>query len=150
MKTLKNLKLIFNTTFGALIILFLVAFVIANSPNYIAPALNVDFIYLKMGLILMILVAVPITFSLPKKRFSELTNDTNVSQKLALYKSLFLIKIAIYEGLSLASIVTYMITKEHTYLYSIGLTIVLIILAYPTANKVCDELNIEEIELENN
>lgn len=150
MKTIRSLKFAFYSILGGLAFFFLVAFVTANNPTYTTPALNIDFIFLKMGLILLFLVAIPITFSLPKKRFTELAEDALIAQKLAVFKKMFLIKNATYEGLALASIAIYMITKEHTYLYLIGLVIVLVMLTYPSANKVCDDLSIDESELQNN
>lgn len=150
MDVLKRLRTLFAAQIGGLVLFAVFALYVALAPDYQTPSLNFNLLYLKMAFMVMLLVAVPLIFSLPKKRLSKLPETASVKEKLDLFQKNFIIKMATIEGLAIGAIIFFLLTKENTYLYVIGALLVFGLLNYPTIHKVCDELDIEESELTKN
>lgn len=73
-------------------------------------------------------------------------NQTDLQGKLQAYKGPFIIKMAILEGVAMASLVFYLLTTKWFYISMAAVWFVLLILQHPTPQNIAQELKLSEKE----
>ncbi len=86
-------------------------------------------------------------------RMKNITEQTNLADKLTSFRTTFIIKLAILEAPALFAIIAYMLTRNISFLIMAGIMICFIILQYPNKENILKILKItqsQRIQLENN
>jgi len=102
---------------------------------------------LKSLIIILALAGIPASYMFQKRKISHLTSDLPVDRKLLQYRIAFFIKIMTLEGLSLLSLLSYLMTGNLNQLLIFGLIYLFLILNYPNKNTILSDLNIDQSEL---
>jgi len=102
---------------------------------------------LKSLIIILALAGIPASYMFQKRKISHLTPDLPADRKLLQYRMAFFIKIMTLEGLSLLSLLSYLMTGNLNQLLIFGLIYLFLILNYPNKNTILSDLNIDQSEL---
>ena len=146
-KTLKQIKLIYFivTVVLAVFAAFTFAYITVNGRVYELDAATEN--NLKSLIIILALAGIPASYMFQKRKISRLPNELPAEKKLHQYRMAFFIKIMTLEGLSLLSLLGYLITGNLNQLLIFGLIYLFLILNYPKTSAVLSELNIDQTEL---
>jgi len=146
-KTLKQIKLIYFivTIMLAIFAAFTYAYISINGRVYELDA-NAEN-NLKSLIIILALAGIPASYMFQKRKISQLSSDLPADKKLHQYRLAFFIKIMTLEGLSLLSLLSYLMTGNLNQLMIFGLIYLFLTLNYPKTNTILNELNIDQTEL---
>jgi len=146
-KTLKQIKLIYFIVaiVLALFAVFTYVFITTYGRVYELDA-NAEN-NLKSLIIILALAGIPASYMFHKRKVSHLANELQADKKLQQYRMAFFIKIMTLEGLSLLSLLSYLMTGSLNQLLIFGLIYLFLLLNYPNTNSILSDLNIDQSEL---
>lgn len=144
---MKTLKILFYTFVTIMILLAGISLTIVLLMHIEFNLSPQDTNYFESTIILLAFIGIPGTHYLHKKRISTLPSTLQIANKLSHYKNSFLIKLATIEGLSVLTLITYILTSRESYLYIFGIYLVTVLINYPSPSKIAEELNCEPSEL---
>lgn len=146
MEILKKLRFLAVAQLSGILFFVVAAFLMGNNDQAPLFAPN-ELVYIKLGFIILMLLGIPLVFSIPKRRVEKLSPEASVQTKLELYKRNFLLKMGSLEFLSLVAVVLYILTKENTYLFVTGFILLIASTLYPSNSRVSLEMGIDLSDL---
>ncbi len=139
-KSVNQIKIIFWTLFGLMVIMLLMAvFIIKNT----GPLMEWDLTQrenLKSVILILSLAGIPVSYFFHSKKIKHLNPDLPLELKISQYKISFLIKIITLEALSVLGILSYMLTADNTFLYIFALLFLAYLINRPTRNGIIEEI----------
>ncbi|WP_289053043.1 hypothetical protein [Carboxylicivirga marina] len=146
-KALKQIKLIYFvvTSLLAVFAILSFAFVSLNGAVYVLEATDEN--NLKSLIIILALAGIPASYMFHSRKIKQINKELTTNQKLIQYRMSFFIKIVTLEGISLLSLLSYLIIGSINQLLIFGLVYIVLALNYPRKSNIFDELEITEPEL---
>lgn len=146
-KTLKQIKLIYFivTIMLAIFAAFTYVYITINGHVYQLDA-NAEN-NLKSLIIVLALAGIPASYMFQRRKISQLSEELPAAKKLHQYRLAYFIKIMTLEGLSLLSLLGYLMTGNLNQLMIFGLIYLFLVLNFPKTSTILTELNIDKSEL---
>ncbi|HNW99016.1 MAG TPA: hypothetical protein PKK00_11460 [Bacteroidales bacterium] len=144
----KALKFIYATLTAGVAIL-IVAFVIVKLSEESAITDKNTIQYFWTISMLLTLSVIPATYYLFKKKISGISEEQTFIQKLIVYRSAFILKMAMLEACGFINIIFYQLTGNMYILYAAIIALIIMIINYPNKSTISSELKLtpEENEL---
>jgi hypothetical protein len=146
-KNLKQIKLIYFIVSLLLAIFAILAFVFVtlNGPVYIMEATAEN--NLKSLIIILALAGIPASYMFHNRKVKQINKELNANSKLQQFRMSYFIKIVTLEGITLLSLLSYLMIGNINQLLIFGLVYLFLILNYPKRSSILSELEINESEL---
>ncbi len=96
--------------------------------------------------ILLALVGIPASYMFHKRKVSHIDREQPMDRKIMQYKTAFFIKMVTLEGLSLISILIYMITGQINQLMIFGILYLFMLINYPQKRAIYRDLELKTNE----
>ncbi|MCG8580036.1 MAG: hypothetical protein MI866_08970 [Bacteroidales bacterium] len=146
-KALKQIKLIY---FIVSILLAVFAglsfvFVTLNGPVYIMDASAAN--NLKSLIIILALAGIPASYMFHNRKVKQINKELNPNSKLQQFRMSYFIKIMTLEGVTLLSLLSYLMIGNINQMLVFGLVYLFLLLNYPKRGSILEELEINESEL---
>ena len=144
---LKQLRIIFIVIVIGLGLFFGSAWALGSMRDAFVTLDSVHLQYLKTLVILMALVGIPAAHLFHRKKTAHINPSLDPVKKMISFKASYFIKLATFEGLGLISLLSYLLSNDNTFLIVFGLFMVVLIINYPSASKVAEDLQTTPEEL---
>ncbi|WP_430813201.1 hypothetical protein [Carboxylicivirga sp. RSCT41] len=146
-KALKQIKLIYFivTILLAVFAALSLFFVSMNGPVYIMEAGAAN--NLKSLIIILALAGIPASYMFHNRKVRQINKELNANSKLQQFRMSYFIKIMTLEGVTLLSLLSYLMIGNINQLLVFALVYLFLILNYPKRASILDELEINESEL---
>ncbi|WP_439184083.1 hypothetical protein [Carboxylicivirga taeanensis] len=145
-KTLKQIRLIYFIV--AILLAFFAAltfvFISTNGRVYTLDTMAEN--NLKSLIIVLALAGIPASYMFHNRKVKHIDPELSADKKMQQYRMSYFIKIMTLEGISLLSLLSYLITGNLNQLMTFGLVYLFLILNYPKKNNIFEELNIDPSE----
>lgn len=148
-KEIRLLRLLFFAIFGGMILFFLGAYFLVKMKGAITLLTPVQMQNLESAIILLAFVGIPLSFYYHKNRLKHLSQDKSPKELLRNYRSGYLMKLAVLEGLGVLTLIAFMLSGNGTFLIIFAIFIVTIFVNYPAKSRIADDLKVSEEELFN-
>lgn len=103
----------------------------------------------KILLGIFIIILLPLSYILHKRKIEKLKETRNLSEKLSGYKSSLMVKLIIIEYLCIFSLITFFFFGSPYLLIPVSLFLLILLMNRPTIEKISTELNLTLEEKEN-
>ncbi|MCU4157233.1 hypothetical protein J1N10_14745 [Carboxylicivirga sp. A043] len=146
-KALKQIKLIYFII-CILLGVFAVAsfiFVTLNGPVYIMDAAGQN--NLKSLIIILALAGIPASYMFHNRKVKQINKEQQAHTKLQQFRTSYFIKIMTLEGVTLLSLLSYLMIGNINQMLVFGLVYLFLILNYPKQSSILSELEINKSEL---
>ncbi len=146
-KILKQIRLIYFivTVLLAIFAALAFAFIAVNGQVYQMDAVAEN--NLKSLIIILALAGIPASYMFHNRKVKHINTELEASKKLSQYRMSYFIKIMTLEGISLLSLLGYLMTGNLNQLMIFGLVYLFLLLNYPKKSSIFEELNINHNEL---
>ncbi|WP_448528655.1 hypothetical protein [Raineya sp.] len=147
MKEILQQLRILHIAFTAMVILIGVIFHFILLPTMEAEnnAIEDNFIF-QIVVVLMAIGSTAFIKVVTPKLLLNAQNQTDLQGKLEAYKGTFIIKMAVLEGVAMASLVFYLLTSKSFYASMATVWLILLILQRPTPQNIAQELKLSDKE----
>ncbi|WP_075601938.1 hypothetical protein [Saccharicrinis aurantiacus] len=141
-----TLNLIYIAIMSALTLMaiFAMYFVRANGA---VEAFSPDSNYtIKTMVIMALLIGIPVSHLFYHKKIKHISQEWELSRRLTHFRTAFIVRIAVLEGVGLLSIIAYLLNADKSFMYMFGVIFVLFIIHAPTRNRIATDLELNEEE----
>lgn len=147
LKSIKQIRLIYFVIVALLSMfaIFSIYFVMTFGQFYETDGTSIN--NLKALSIILALAGIPASYMFHKRKVAHIDLSLPTHKKLLQYRNSFFIKIITLEGVSLISLLIYLITVHINQLIIFGLIFLFLLLNYPKKKVILNELEIDESEL---
>lgn len=141
----------FNILFFALLagqtIFAAIALILRYSNSFTGGAEDLEkiFVYIVPA---MYVIAVVWGTAMFKKKLPEIKSNSVLTEKLAAYRAVYILRFALIEGTTLLAIITYLITGRQMFIIFAALSIFTFFALKPSKNKLLNELDLSSAEAE--
>lgn len=146
-KAYKQIRIIFYAILSGLLFFGLGAFGLVKMQGIVNALTPMQMQYIETIIIIMAFIGIPTSHYFHKKKTESINPALSPEEKLSRYRVSFFIKMATFEGLSLISLLTYLMSGNNTFLIIYSILLITILINYPGKSKVAEELNMETDEL---
>lgn len=146
-KQFKQIRIIFFAILLGLLLFCAGAVMLVHVRGAVMPLTPTQMQYIETLIIILAFVGIPTAHYYHKKKTDHINAGLDGADKLARYRVSFFIKMATFEGVSLVSLLTYVMSGNNTFLIIFGILIVTILINYPTKSRISDELGTDEIDI---
>lgn len=143
-KALMLTRMIWFFLLSGILFFFVVALTISSQPTFRTSFSDPFF----PMLLVLTCTAIPIGFFASKKYYRKADSLPYLSAKYPVYQSGLLIRMATCEGVSLFSIVCLILTNNLFAIVFLAVSIIVLILYFPTPSAIGTDLNLTESEIE--
>lgn len=141
--SIKSLKMLFWAVFVLQIIIALIGIILAPMVSSAAALTAEGAENFKTIIILMVLGAVPLAFALEGRKKKLIKGDMDMDTKFALYKSGFIAKMVVLSSINLLSVISFMFSRNSSFLYIVLILFVAYLLNIPSKEKIEELLQTE-------
>lgn len=150
LKRVKAIQIIYFGLIAGVALFYGIAFLLVSSSTFQPTITTTNQVIYKMILIFGILAGIPLIVSVTQKAIGKIDSLLDLPTKLTLYQTQFLIRMVVLDGLGLLSVVFYINSGDYS-VALIGVAVfIVMLLSYPSAKRIANDLNIEEESLLNN
>lgn len=103
---------------------------------------------IKSVIIIALLVGIPVGHIFYQKKMKHINVDLNLGKKINMFKTAFIIRIAMLEGIGLLTLIGYLITGDKSFLYMFAVVFILFIIHAPTRQRIISDLELSDEEQE--
>lgn len=146
-KILKQIRLIYFIVTILLAIFAALSFLFIATNGRVFPMDLAAESNLKSLIIIIALAGIPASYMFHNRKVKHIAPELDAIKKLIQYRMSYFIKIATLEGISLVSLLGYLMTGNLNQFMIFGLVYLFLILNYPTKSSIFSELNIDPNEL---
>lgn len=139
-KTIRQIQLIYFAIIIVLAFFAAFAFYYIHIVGKVSAFTMVGENNLKALNIILALAGIPASYMFHKRRVSHIDKEQALDRKIMQFRTAFLIKMATLEGLSLISVMIYLITGEINQLMVFGLLYLFILLNFPLKSAILRDL----------
>lgn len=146
-KTIKQIRLIYFIVSILLAVFAALAFVFITINGRVYPMDLAAESNLKSLIIVLALAGIPASYMFHNRKVKHINPDLGAEAKLQQYRMAYFIKIMTLEGISLLSLLGYLMTGSLNQLMIFGLVYLFLLLNYPRKTSILEELTIDPNEL---
>lgn len=146
-KTLKQIRLIYFIVTILLAVFAALSFVFITINGRVYPMEATAESNLKSLIIILALAGIPASYMFHSRKVKHIDPELDADKKLQQYRMAYFIKIMTLEGISLLSLLGYLMTASLNQLMIFGLVYLFLVLNYPSKKSIFEELNINQSEL---
>lgn len=143
----KALKTLFGVIVLVLIIFFIGAAYLVKQNGALTIFTPIQLQNFESVIIVLSLLGIPAGHYYHKRRLLHLSLELPIETVLLRYRSSFFVKLAILEGLSMLSLIGYMLSGNGTFLIIYSIYLLVILINFPSRTRIADDLRREEDEL---
>ncbi len=99
---------------------------------------------IKSIVIMALLVGIPVSHIFYHKKTKHIDSTLRLSSKIAMFRTAFVVRIAMLEGIGLLTIIGYLVTADKSFLYMFVVVFVLFLIHAPTKQRICNDLELSE------
>ena len=144
---LKQLRTIFIVIVSGLGLFFVGAWELGNMRGVLVTMDETQLHFLKTVVLLLAFAGIPAAHYFHKKKTEHINPHLGRVEKMVRFRTSYFVKLATFEGLGLISLFSYLLSNDKTFLLVFGLFMVVLVINYPSASKVAEELQSEADEL---
>jgi hypothetical protein len=142
---LKMTRVIFFSLIGGLMFFLIMVLFITDSKFLLDPDISDS---LLLTTIILTSVFLPAGYLFTKMTFSKIDQNDILKNKLPMYQSGQIIRLATCEGIGILSIVSLLLTANLFFLVFLFIALSVIIQYYPTPEKIGREINLTQNEID--
>lgn len=146
-KTLKQIRLIYFIVTTLLAIFAILTFLFITINGRVYPMDMAAESNLKSLIIILALAGIPASYMFHNRKVKHINPELKANEKLQQYRMAYFIKIMTLEGISLLSLLGYLMTGNLNQFMIFGLVYLFLLLNYPKKSSIFEELNIDKSEL---
>ncbi len=146
-KTLKQIRLIYFIVTILLAIFAILTFLFITVNGRVYPMDMAAESNLKSLIIILALAGIPASYMFHNRKVKHINPELKANEKLQQYRMAYFIKIMTLEGISLLSLLGYLMTGNLNQFMIFGLVYLFLLLNYPKKSSIFEELNIDKSEL---
>lgn len=146
-KQIKQIRIIFYAIFCGLLLLGLGAVALVKGNGVFMPLTPIQMQYLETLVMIMAFGGIPAAHYFHKKKTESIHPDVDVVEKLSRYRVSFFIKMTIFEGVSLISLLAYVMSGINTFLIIFGCMMIVVLISYPSQSRIAEDLDVESAEI---
>lgn len=139
-KSINQIKIIFWTLFGVMLIMLIMAIFATRSTGPLTEWTLTQKENLKSIILILSLGGIPASYFFHSKKVKHIAPELPMQSKINQYKISFLIKISTLEALSVLGILSYMLTADNTFLYVFALLFLAFLINRPTKHNILSEI----------
>ncbi|MCT4587996.1 MAG: hypothetical protein N4A71_09255 [Carboxylicivirga sp.] len=146
-KALKQIRLIYFivTILLALFAIFSFVFITVNGQVYQLDQAGEQ--NLKSLIIILALAGIPASYMFHNRKVKHINSELSTMQKLSQYRMAYFVKVMTLEGISLLSLLGYLIIGDVNQIMVFGLVYLFLVLNFPKKSNILEELNIDQTDL---
>jgi hypothetical protein len=146
-KALKQIRLIYFivTILLALFAILSFAFITVNGQVYQLDQAGEQ--NLKSLIIILALAGIPASYMFHNRKVKHINSELSTMQKLSQYRMAYFVKVMTLEGISLLSLLGYLIIGDVNQIMVFGLVYLFLVLNFPKKSNILEELNIDQTDL---
>lgn len=146
-KALKQIRLIYFivTILLALFAILSFAFITVNGQVYQLDQAGEQ--NLKSLIIILALAGIPASYIFHNRKVKHINSELSTMQKLSQYRMAYFVKVMTLEGISLLSLLGYLIIGDVNQIMVFGLVYLFLVLNFPKKSNILEELNIDQTDL---
>ncbi|WP_430812081.1 MULTISPECIES: hypothetical protein [unclassified Carboxylicivirga] len=146
-KTLKQIRLIYFIVVILLAVFAALSFVFITMNGRAFPMDPGAENNLKSLIIVLALAGIPASYMFHNRKVKHINQGLSTEQKLQQYRMAYFIKIMTLEGISLLSLLAYLMIGNINQIMIFGLVYLFLVLNYPKKSSIFEELNIDASDL---
>jgi hypothetical protein len=146
-KQLKQIRIIFFAILLGLLMFCAGAIVLVSVRGVLMPLAPTQTQYIETLIIILAFVGIPSAHFFHKKKTEHINPQWDLLSKLSRYRVSFFIKMATFEGISLVSLLTYVMSGNNTFLIIFVILVIAILINYPTKSRIFEELGVDETDI---
>ncbi len=113
------------------------------------PVFNADNqAIIKSIVVIALLAGIPVSHIFFFKKIKHIDKSLNLLSKIRMYRSAFIVRIAMLEGIGIIASIGYLVSADKSFLYMFGVVFILFIIHAPTKNRISNDLNLTDAEEE--
>lgn len=148
-KKFRSLQVIYTAIFLSIII-FAIALIIIN--KNVAPLIQLTKeikLVFRYIIIFILLGGIPLSYYLFESKVRKFTDSNfDLSKKFRIYNASFILKLFIFEGIAIVSMVLYLFSRDIYLLTAVLIVIVLLFINTPTITKLSNDLQLTDTEID--
>ena len=102
---------------------------------------------LKSLIIILALAGIPASYMFHNRKVKHINSELSTMQKLSQYRMAYFVKVMTLEGISLLSLLGYLIIGDVNQIMVFGLVYLFLVLNFPKKSNILEELNIDQTDL---
>jgi hypothetical protein len=142
---LKMTKFIFFALTSGLVIFFLIVLYLVDKKYFLMPDLSNLLIIIQF---ILSCIFLSIGYMVTKMTLSKIDPNDNLKAKLPKYQFVHIIRLATCQGVGLMAVVCFLLTSNLVFLIFLSIAFLIMIMYYPTPEKIGREINLNQSEIE--
>ncbi|WP_146260587.1 hypothetical protein [Breznakibacter xylanolyticus] len=147
-KQLKQIRIIFYAILIGLLVFCAGSVALVTQRGGLMLLSPVQMQYLQTVIIILAFTGIPAAHLFHKRKTEHLRPDMMPEMKLSRYRVSFFIKMATFEGISLVSLLCYLMSAGSNFLIIFGILMVTILVNYPGRDRIWTELGLNDDNVE--
>lgn len=144
---LRQIRVLFRAVLIGMVLITLGALALVLRQGAFADLSPVQIANIQSVVLLCVLAGIPGAHYYHRRKTKNISADLSLENKLLLFKTSFVVKIIVFEGLCMLGLLVYLLTASHTYIIIASLCIVALLINYPSKVRIADDLSIDPEEL---
>ncbi len=103
---------------------------------------------IKSIVVIALLAGIPVSHIFFFKKIKHIDNSISLLSKIRMYRSAFIVRIAMLEGIGILASIGYLVSADKSFLYMFGVVFILFIIHAPTKNRISNDLSLTDEEEE--
>ncbi len=145
---IKKINIMFSVVFLFVTFLALVISYMVMKWGALAETSENTTMIIKVLCILIFLGGVPLNIKVSNNQLKRIKNDYPLDKKITKYWEMFMLRMAMYEGISLLSIISYALTADKSMILLFVILLIFMIMSAPTKRKIINELQLNNEEID--
>jgi hypothetical protein len=145
---IKQIRVMYYAVFGGMVAFTLGSLFIILSRGAFADLSPIQATNLQSVVLLLVFAGIPGAHYYHRKKCKNLPEEMDLLSKLAIYKTGFVIKQMVFEGLCLLGLMVYILTASHIYIIVASVCIVTQLINYPSITRISEDLGVEAHEFD--
>lgn len=146
-KILKQIRLIYYIVSILLAIFAILSFVYVTINGQVYQLDATDENSLKSLIIILALAGIPASYMFHNRKVKHINPELSTMSKLLQYRMAYFVKIMTLEGISLLSLLGYLIIGELNQILVFGLVYLFLVLNFPKKSNIFEDLSIDQSDL---
>ncbi len=140
----KTINIIYATILVSMSIAAIISVVLVYKMGTIPVFAPEDQAVIKTIVIIALLVGIPVSHIFFFKKIKHIDTSLSILDKIKMYQTAFISRIAILEGIGILAAISYLITADKSFLYMFGVVFILFLIHAPTKSRISNDLNFTE------
>lgn len=139
-----QIRTIFFVVLIGLALLGAGAFILVKNTGVLIPLSASQNNTVESLVMLVVLSGIPLSHFLHRRKIAKLNLLQPLKNLLVSYKSVYMLKLGVLEGLGFINILAFVMSDNTTYMLILLIILVVVALNYPSMVRIAEELNLED------